>query len=253
MTWSPGREEISTLAGVKKRLYDDEAEHYDANRFRSPEGQFYEELANRQIFDLLGDARSGSILDVATGTGRIAIGLASRGLKIMGVDISEAMLGQARRKAERAGLSAIFRSANAAALPFDDGSFDGVVSFRFLHIMNPRQQAPFIAEMIRVLKPGGTLVVELNNALPHLWRNVSKRDPSVVVWPWEIRPHLGHGRAIDVVDVVGIGLPGIGRLSRYSQDLSRAIGVSLQRGPFAYLGRQVAVKAIKKQHASRAA
>jgi SAM-dependent methyltransferase len=243
-------QEIDRLADVKRRVYDDEASSYDDKRFRTPAGRFYEQLANRQIYELLGEARNGAVLDVATGTGRIALGLAARGVTVTGVDISDRMLEAAREKAARARLTfASFQRGNAISLPFDDQAFDAVLSFRFLHIMEPRHQIPFIGEMVRVLKPGGTLLLELNNALPHLFANVFRRDPNVSIWPWQIRRHIRLGAPVDVVEVAGIGLPGLSRMSRYNSALSRAIALTLQRGPTAYLGRQIAIKAIKAQPA----
>jgi SAM-dependent methyltransferase len=233
---------IDGLSMAKREIYNLESHNYDAKRFRSPAGLFYEDLANTQLYRLLGD-ECGSLLDVATGTGRIAVGLAQRGLDVTAIDISEGMLRRARNKALQAGVRPIrFLLGDAASLPFRDNSFDAVVSFRFLHIMPPSQQAPFVAEMVRVLKPGGALVVEFNNALPFIVRNLLQRDPNVVIWPWEAHRSLRGGL---VVDMIGIGLPGIGRLSRYSDSLSRGLGMALQRGPTAYLARQLAVKAIK--------
>ena len=92
-------------------------------------------------------------LDVACGTGDMAIGLLKRGSSVTGIDLSEEMLAIARRKTA----SANFQLANAEALPFDDNMFDAVTSAfgirNFVHLDKG------LAEMARVLKSGGRMVI----------------------------------------------------------------------------------------------
>ncbi|MDR0711211.1 MAG: bifunctional demethylmenaquinone methyltransferase/2-methoxy-6-polyprenyl-1,4-benzoquinol methylase UbiE [Prevotellaceae bacterium] len=97
-----------------------------------------------------------SVLDIATGTGDSAIALKKSGaLRIVGVDISEQMLRQARKKPTAAGVE--FVKADGELLPFDDGCFDAVtISFG---IRNFEQRQQGLQEMQRVLKQNGALVV----------------------------------------------------------------------------------------------
>ena len=92
-------------------------------------------------------------LDVACGTGDMAVELLKRGCSVTGIDLSEEMLAIARRKAAEAN----FQLANAEALPFDDASFDAVTSAfgirNFVHLDKG------LAEMARVLKSGGRMVI----------------------------------------------------------------------------------------------
>lgn len=92
-------------------------------------------------------------LDVACGTGDMAIELLKRGSSVTGIDLSEEMLAIARRKTA----SANFQLANAEALPFDDAAFDAVTSAfgirNFVHLDKG------LAEMARVLKSGGRMVI----------------------------------------------------------------------------------------------
>lgn len=94
-----------------------------------------------------------SVLDVACGTGDMAISLAKQGCSVTGIDLSEEMLAIARRKTAEAN----FQLANAEALPFDDASFDAVTSAfgirNFVHLDKG------LAEMARVLKSGGRMVI----------------------------------------------------------------------------------------------
>ncbi|HEU0024386.1 MAG TPA: class I SAM-dependent methyltransferase [Thermoleophilaceae bacterium] len=92
-------------------------------------------------------------LDVATGTGDLAVALRSRGAEVVGIDFSEAMLDLARRKAP----DVRFEPGNALALPYRDGEFDAVtVGFG---ARNFSDLALGLAEMARVTRPGGRVVV----------------------------------------------------------------------------------------------
>jgi demethylmenaquinone methyltransferase / 2-methoxy-6-polyprenyl-1,4-benzoquinol methylase len=92
-------------------------------------------------------------LDVATGTGDLAIALSARGAEVVGMDFSERMLELARAKAP--GIR--FDAGNALALPYADGEFDAVtVGFG---ARNFSDLGKGLAEMARVTRPGGRVVV----------------------------------------------------------------------------------------------
>src|SRR4051794_33237405 len=92
-------------------------------------------------------------LDVATGTGDLAIEIASRGAEVIGSDFSEGMLEVARKKAP----SLDWEQANALALPYPDASFDAAtVGFG---ARNFSDLAQGLREMTRVVRPGGRVVV----------------------------------------------------------------------------------------------
>jgi demethylmenaquinone methyltransferase/2-methoxy-6-polyprenyl-1,4-benzoquinol methylase len=92
-------------------------------------------------------------LDVATGTGDLAIELAGRGAEVVGSDFSEGMLDVARRKA--GGIR--WEHGNALALPYEDGSFDAAtVGFG---ARNFSDLSRGLGEMARVVRPGGRVVV----------------------------------------------------------------------------------------------
>jgi ubiquinone/menaquinone biosynthesis C-methylase UbiE len=110
----------------------------------------------------LGRAATPRVLDVATGTGRIPLLLVRQpwfGGEIYGIDIAPAMLAQARAKLAAAGMPArvVLREGDAGSLPWPDGAFDLVISLEALEFFPRPRRA--LAEMARVLEPGGTLVV----------------------------------------------------------------------------------------------
>lgn len=97
-------------------------------------------------------------LDVATGTGDLAIELQSRGADVVGVDFSEGMLEIARKKAP--GIE--FRAGNALALEFADDEFDAATVGFGARNFDDLQRG--LAEMARVVRPGGKVVVlEITN------------------------------------------------------------------------------------------
>ena len=96
------------------------------------------------------------ILDVACGTGELARMLAKAGIEVNGVDLSPAMLAVARRKSPPT--VAYFRG-NAENLPFESACFDFVTISLALHEMPHKMSIGAAGEILRVLSPGGKLVV----------------------------------------------------------------------------------------------
>jgi ubiquinone/menaquinone biosynthesis methyltransferase len=104
----------------------------------------------------LANPRPGTLaLDLACGTGDIAFELANRGARVIGLDITHRMLELARRKNAGA-RPAFFVTGDMMALPFPDGRFDLVTTG--YGIRNVPRIEPALAEIRRVLKPGGLLL-----------------------------------------------------------------------------------------------
>ncbi|MBV9681463.1 MAG: class I SAM-dependent methyltransferase [Solirubrobacterales bacterium] len=112
----------------------------------------------RALLDAI-DPRPGMrILDVATGTGLVAFGLAGRGATVIGLDQSEQMLAGARRRlAARSDLAArlSFVAGEAERLPFADGDFDALTFTYLLRYVDDR--AATMRELARVVKPQGRI------------------------------------------------------------------------------------------------
>ena len=102
------------------------------------------------------------VLDVGCGTGTLALALAGRVRpdgSVHGVDASPEMIAVAQSKAARRKAPAQFQVATAQSLPFPDASFDAVVTSLMLHHLPEADRLPAVGELLRVLQPGGTLVI----------------------------------------------------------------------------------------------
>jgi 2-polyprenyl-3-methyl-5-hydroxy-6-metoxy-1,4-benzoquinol methylase len=132
------------------RLYADPAmaDRFDALRFSGPIGTLLAESQDAVIGSFLGDLHGRTLLDVGTGTGRAAIGLAKRGARVTGVDASAEMLRVARARAAAVGVEASFETGDAHRLSYPDRAFDAAVSLRVLmHTPDWRQ---CLSELCRV-------------------------------------------------------------------------------------------------------
>ena len=117
-----------------------------------------ERAAWDRILDLvLPGGRTLDALDAGCGTGFLTFELAARGHRVTGVDFAPGMIAEARRKAAEHGVAVRLEEADAEQLPFTAGSFDLAISRHVLWTL-PHPEAA-IDEWIRVLRPGGRLVV----------------------------------------------------------------------------------------------
>ena len=142
-----------------RKMFGAIAWRYDlANHLLSCGIDFY---WRKRVADIVASWRPNAIVDLATGTGDLALALQRRipNAKVVGADFSEEMLAVAKRK----GVQTVL--ANAMELPFDDGSFD-VVTISF-GLRNLPDWAGALREMRRVLRPNGHVLV-LEFSLPRL-------------------------------------------------------------------------------------
>lgn len=128
----------------------------------------------RELVSRLAPHAPRTVLDVATGTGGVAIALAgATGARITGVDISHAMLERGRERVRRANLSdrIELEPAPAESLPFPSESFDAV-SFTYLlrYVAYP---AATISELARVIRPGGHMASLDFYVPPNVWWRAS--------------------------------------------------------------------------------
>ncbi len=110
-----------------------------------------------EFVDRLQILRGAQVLDVACGTGNLAIPAARHGAQVSGVDIAPNLLEQARRRASAEGLNATFEEGDAEQLPYPDAQFD-VVMTMFGAMFGPRPDM-VASELARVCRPGGIIAM----------------------------------------------------------------------------------------------
>ncbi|MFB9834458.1 class I SAM-dependent methyltransferase [Actinoallomurus acaciae] len=136
--------------------YDAFAEGYSAETENNLVNAYYERPA---MVALAGDVTGRRILDAGCGSGPLSAALRDRGAVVTGIDASAGMLALARR---RLGDDAALHVADLRdPLPFDDGTFDDVVASLVLHYLE--DWGPTLAELRRVLRPGGRLIASVDH------------------------------------------------------------------------------------------
>ena len=108
-----------------------------------------------RLLRFAGVTKGAELLDVACGTGVVALTAARLGARVTGVDLTPELIARARENSSLMGLEAVWHEGDVEALPVSDAKFDFVVS-QFGHMFAPRPEIA-ITEMLRALKPGGTI------------------------------------------------------------------------------------------------
>lgn len=114
-------------------------------------------LEQALLLELLGPLADQMLLDIGCGDGALSAVLARRGARVTGLDADAAMVAAARRLAEREAVPLMLLKGKGETLPFRPDAFDVVLAVASLCFIQDATQA--IAEMARVLKPGGKLVI----------------------------------------------------------------------------------------------
>jgi ubiquinone/menaquinone biosynthesis C-methylase UbiE len=163
----------------------------------------YERLAARfapvhdELVERAGIHDGDRVLDLATGTGEVAVRAAKLGAKVTAIDIASPMIEKARRRAEEAGADIAFDVGDAEYLPYEDACFDVVVS-NFGLIYAP-DHANVASELARISCPGGRLGFTAwtpNRKLGELYRRFTED-------PIEGRESYEWGREDHVEDMLG--------------------------------------------------
>jgi demethylmenaquinone methyltransferase / 2-methoxy-6-polyprenyl-1,4-benzoquinol methylase len=165
------RDRIATADGkgrYVRALFATIADRYDLITVVLSYGQ--DRRWKRRLLDLAAPSRNASVLDLATGTGDLALAFAARGARVGGLDITRRMIELARTKAP-AGATPAFLVGDMQALPFAAASFD-IVSTGY-GLRNVPDLPRAVDEILRVLKPGGqALSLDFNRPSNRLVRTI---------------------------------------------------------------------------------
>lgn len=155
--------------------------------------------STQESFDIISEiARldiTQSVVDAGCGPGLVSCALAPRCREITGVDVTQAMIEEARRRGDEAGLANVhFIQSDISQMPFDENTFDVSLSrYVFHHLENPLY---VLGEMVRITRPGGRIVICDAAPAAACRDNYDKferlRDPS-------------HTSALTLEELVGLG------------------------------------------------
>lgn len=157
----------------------------------------YPEVARRiegvaeVLAECVGATAGVELLDVATGSGNVALAAARAGAEVTGLDLTPELLEAARHRAQQAGLDVSFIEGDAEELPFESHSFECVTSC-FGVIFAPRQQQA-ARELCRVARPGGRVAVTAwtpDGLVGQTFRLISSFMPPM---PPELKPPVSWG------------------------------------------------------------
>ena len=236
-------------------FYRQEAKTYERSRHGGIYGTVFKGLHYEALYRMLDDCRSGRVLEVAAGTGHSSTLLASLGLELTCVDLTIEMLHEAKHNLTTHGLKATFLLGNGFDLPFPDGTFQFAVATRFFHLWERDQQTELLKETVRVLRPGGILVVDFDNFLHNFLLT-----PAIKVYKWCVRKdrnisenfnklsetkQLLEAAGLRVVDIDGVGGYFLAVPSLISAKLGMFFGRIMYRRPFVCCAEQFIIKSQK--------
>ncbi len=234
-----------TLLEKFAAVYDSLAPEYDAARFGDGAGRYELEETRALVGHILSAVlgwRSDDwlTLDVACGTGKIAVTIAQLGGTVVALDAAPGMLQRCAENSRAAGVQDRVTLAKSSAenLPYEENSFDAVFCFRFLHLFPVGAYAELLREMARVVKVGGYLVVEVKNELYwKLWDGMKEffslgsetagsTSSASAIFLSGLATQLG---TIKLQKTIGLRLPSVWRLSH--RGYPARIFRRLARGP----------------------
>lgn len=157
-------------AAQVKQFFESVASDWDAMRLAWYDERVIEELARRAQL-----RASSTVLDVGTGTGFVAAGLAPRVARVVAVDHSPAMLEAATHNLRELGIANVeLRDADLARLPLPSNAVDGAVANMVLH--HAENPAAMLKEMARVTKPGSWVAVTDEVEHAYQWMRTEHAD-----------------------------------------------------------------------------
>jgi len=235
----------------KKREYWSSVATTYANAFQEGEARLYAELEADLLIEFTQAGPGKLILDVCSGAGRNALALAQTGAQVYGVDVATGMVKVAREKAVAGQYdNIIFLIGNAMKLPFANETFDAITGTRFMYMIPKKDKKLLIAELRRVLKPGGVLALQFNGGFWGLKQEIlgilQGKKPRIwgrYLWPGQAK-RLFEGMRVE--RVVGTKFPRLALLSKFIGRVGALFFNRLVRMPgVGYITSYLVVKAVK--------
>ena len=207
--------------------YSDLAKDYDDIRYTKLADRFIDLLRKNCFQKLLKPHKKMAVLDVGTGTGSGVIFFANEVDKIVGADATKEMLDIARQKTQNL-KNVDFIQCNALEIPFEDETFDAVISLNFVHLFVPQgieQQKKFVQEMQRVVKKTGHIIIEFDNKMHYKELGNTYSE-------------LFKMSDMKICDILGVSLPLTKKMFSCSKTLAKLYSFLPHYRPFKYLAHR---------------
>jgi ubiquinone/menaquinone biosynthesis C-methylase UbiE len=177
-------------------MSDDTREYFEsvAHKWDEMRRLFFGEGVRNAAIAAANITSSSIVADIGTGTGFIAEGALAAGARVIGVDSSDRMLAEARKRFGEKGFEA--RAGDVESLPLSTAEVDVVLANMVLHHAADPSRA--IREMSRVLKPGGRLVITDADSHMHEWLRTEQHDRWLGFERAEIAKWFGDAGLVDV-------------------------------------------------------
>jgi SAM-dependent methyltransferase len=170
------------------------------------------------IFDRLAvfgiGVMSQTVVDLGTGTGTLARGFALRGCRVIGVDPDERMLAKARQLDQRMSLNITYVNGRAESTELEDGTADVVTAGQCWHWFDRRRA---IAEVLRILKPGGKVAIAHFDWLPLAGSMVEATEE--LIQQYNPQWHLGGGLGMYPQWLPELSEAGLRNIETFSYDV----------------------------------
>jgi ubiquinone/menaquinone biosynthesis C-methylase UbiE len=251
---TPVADDVRRLKDALRETYSRGAEVYDAERSITPKVRRFFARAYDTVDELLGPLDASAIqVDMPVGTGRLLCHLHARGRRhrMFGIDIAPGMLSVCRQSTNVQGMNVSLSFGDAFRLPLADNSIDVLTSLRFFHLFPNHLWPDLLAEMHRVLRPGGFVLAE--------FRNRFRAGPGGIIKEYRdrwMRGDQAHAfiapgaarrlfRQWDRIAVCGAGLDGVSALERVVPAITNRIERCARSAPWCYLTKELLIKAWK--------
>lgn len=190
-----------------RNAYQDKtvAEKYDAERFNSLKGRIEDLLEKKALNKGLALLPpGGKILEVPVGTGRITEYVLKKGFSLTGIDISQEMLSLAKKKLSHFDESCLLMVGDAENLPFQEESFDGVISVRLFGHLPLEKKRIVLREFAKVSRSYVIVSIPLANTLRGYYRRFFKRLPMWFPITVQEMNHEAEQTGLIVIEIIPI-------------------------------------------------
>jgi len=237
-----------------KKFYSTEASVYEKTRYESFYGRLFRKLHHAVLASELKKNDPGvRYVEIACGTGHTTRLMSQYCDSLTACDLTPEMMAQNKCSSNAKNVSYI--QANAFELPFEDASFDVLVSTRFLHLFSWDEQKKLYKEFNRILVPGGRLIVDFDNmfarwlyALPHVAYNLVRYQRLA---PFSIYNLAGSSRkALESSGFSDLSTRGVGGwhlvfILFFSENIAYKFGLMHWRLPLRLIAEQFLISGVK--------